>query len=100
MTTPFSVFSAHAAGAAGVGEAGVVATADVVDISGAMPSMKESLPSLLSPEKDDDTAYGNVSKTRNASLNVFANWLVFKKTRLMRRFHSSFLFLSLPILPD
>ena len=30
-----------------------------------------------------NTTYGNVSKTRNASLNVFANWLVFKKTRLM-----------------
>ncbi|MCW2093482.1 UNVERIFIED_ORG: hypothetical protein M2328_006835 [Rhodococcus erythropolis] len=68
MTTPFSVFSAHAAGAAGVGEADGVATADVVDISGAIPSMKESLPSLLSPEKDDDTAHPVAPRTTTAAV--------------------------------
>ena len=30
-----------------------------------------------------NTTYGNVSKLRNASMNVFINWLIFKKTRLM-----------------
>lgn len=30
-----------------------------------------------------NNTYGNVVKNRNASLNLFANWLMFKKTRLM-----------------
>lgn len=30
-----------------------------------------------------NTTYGNVTKQKTTSLNVFANWLIFKKTRLM-----------------
>ena len=39
--------------------------------------------SFLDADNLLNTTYGNVSKTRNASMNVFINWLMFKKTRLM-----------------